>query len=235
MISGCPASALAHATRCCWPPDSSDGRWRRRSRRPRESMTESSHSRIRLAAGDVHRKGDVLRRGQRRDQVVGLEDESDPVATQRRHLLVGQTDQFGVADHHRPRSGAVEPSQTVHQRRLARSRRPHDRGELAGGEIDTDIVERPHRCVTGAVGLAQMSGPGGRNPRRVHQSLPLISARTQFANWCALTIHPGEGQNTRDNPEPPLIPRPGDPSRAGNHVPGGQRVDEPSGTTNPVS
>ena len=42
--SGRATSARAHATRCCWPPDSSDGLWLRRSGRPIVSITVSSHS-----------------------------------------------------------------------------------------------------------------------------------------------------------------------------------------------
>src|SRR5437762_7669229 len=36
--------ALAIATRCCWPPESSAGRWLRRSARPTVSISPSSHS-----------------------------------------------------------------------------------------------------------------------------------------------------------------------------------------------
>ena len=39
------ARARATATRCCWPPESSLGRWPSRSRMPTVSMTESYHSR----------------------------------------------------------------------------------------------------------------------------------------------------------------------------------------------
>src|SRR6185295_17387960 len=36
-------SARATATRCCWPPDSSDGRWVRRSPRPTAAISVSCH------------------------------------------------------------------------------------------------------------------------------------------------------------------------------------------------
>ena len=45
-ICGRVASARATATRCCCPPDSSEGRCDRRSRRPTVSITPSSHSRF---------------------------------------------------------------------------------------------------------------------------------------------------------------------------------------------
>ncbi len=43
ISSGREASARAQATRCCWPPESWDGRCFSRSRSPRVSMTWSSH------------------------------------------------------------------------------------------------------------------------------------------------------------------------------------------------
>jgi len=44
MISGWLASARAQATRCCCPPESSEGRCESRSRRPKVSITSSSQS-----------------------------------------------------------------------------------------------------------------------------------------------------------------------------------------------
>src|SRR5579883_1227465 len=44
-IRGRLARARATATRCCWPPDSSAGRWRSRSARPVASITASSQAR----------------------------------------------------------------------------------------------------------------------------------------------------------------------------------------------
>jgi hypothetical protein len=44
-IAGLEASALAAATRCCWPPDSSAGLCCRRSRSPTASITVSTHER----------------------------------------------------------------------------------------------------------------------------------------------------------------------------------------------
>ena len=43
MIAGLLTRARAQATRCCWPPDSSLGRWESRSRIPRVSTTVSNH------------------------------------------------------------------------------------------------------------------------------------------------------------------------------------------------
>src|SRR3954447_9311813 len=43
-IEGLLTRARAAATRCCWPPESSLGRWESRSRRPTVSMTVSNHS-----------------------------------------------------------------------------------------------------------------------------------------------------------------------------------------------
>ena len=44
MMSGRDANARATATRCCWPPDSSLGRWWTRSFKPTVVMTWSIHA-----------------------------------------------------------------------------------------------------------------------------------------------------------------------------------------------
>ncbi len=41
---GRDTSARATATRCCWPPDSSAGRWPRRSPSPTLSINSASHA-----------------------------------------------------------------------------------------------------------------------------------------------------------------------------------------------
>ena len=98
MISGRLASARATATRCCWPPESSEGRCLTRLPRPTVSITRFEPVRVGLAAGEHQRQRDVLQRGQRRHQVERLEDEADAVAAQLGELLVVERAEVGVAD-----------------------------------------------------------------------------------------------------------------------------------------
>ena len=51
-----------------------------------------------LAAGEVQRQRDVLRGGERRHQVEGLEDEADAVAAQLGELLLAEAAEVDVAD-----------------------------------------------------------------------------------------------------------------------------------------
>ncbi len=80
--AGREISARATATRCCWPPDSSAGRWERRSRMPTVSTSVSNHSRSGLRPAIDERQQDVLFGVEHGQQVEGLEDEADPVAAQ---------------------------------------------------------------------------------------------------------------------------------------------------------
>src|SRR3954470_15266490 len=111
--------------------------------------------------GQLHRQQDVVLRVEHRQQVEGLEDEADPLAAQRGQLLVAQGGQLGVAQPDLPGAGGVQAGEAVHQRRLARARRAHDRGEPAAGEGDVDPGERVHRGLPAAVGLAQAEGADG--------------------------------------------------------------------------
>ena len=70
------------ATRCCWPPDSSAGRWRRRSARPTEAITSSSQARVGAACRRCGREDDVLLGRERRQEVEELEDEADVAAAE---------------------------------------------------------------------------------------------------------------------------------------------------------
>ena len=122
MTSGRLTSARAQATRCCWPPESSPGRWSSRSRSPTVSMTWSNQSPVRLAAGDGERQEDVLLGRQRRDEVEGLEDEADVVAPGPGEVLLAQGGQLGVAEEDPAAGHRVQAGGAVHERRLARAR-----------------------------------------------------------------------------------------------------------------
>ena len=85
---GRETSARATATRCCWPPESSDGRCVRRSLRPTVLDQLVQPCRVGLAAGELERQRDVLGRREHREQVEELEDEADVVAPQPRERRV---------------------------------------------------------------------------------------------------------------------------------------------------
>ena len=134
-------------------------------RSPMVAITRSSHAAVGLAAGERERQRDVLGRVERRDEVVGLEHEADAVAAQHGELLVGERAELDVADEHRARRERVETGEAVQQRRLARARRAHDRGEAPGGDVDGDAVERADGGVAGAVHLHRVDRPRRRRGR----------------------------------------------------------------------
>ena len=133
---GSDTSARATATRCCWPPDSSDGRWLVRSASPTRSTTASYQSCVDLAAGELQRQEDVLLGRQRRQQVERLEDEADVRAAQLGELRVVHLRDVLAGDVDAAGGRLVEPGQDVHQRGLAGPRGAHDRGELAARDVD---------------------------------------------------------------------------------------------------
>ena len=134
---GRDTSARATATRCCWPPESSDGRCV-------EAIAEADlvdqlvePLRVRLAAGELERQRDVLGRREHRQQVEELEDEPDVVAAQLGQLRVVERRDLDAGDRHLARrwagpgrrgcaSASTCPSPTGPSRRSAapgRSRR----------------------------------------------------------------------------------------------------------------
>ena len=178
MISGRLARARATATRCCCPPESSDGRCLRRFVETDGLDDVVEPRRVGRAAGESGREGDVLGRRERRHEVERLEDEADPIAAQLGELLVVELGDVGVADQHGARREVVEPGDAVHQRRLARARRAHDGGEAAGRELDGHAVEGADLALAAPVDLdgVEDSG-GGRRSRGLGASKPQPSGR----------------------------------------------------------
>src|SRR3954451_6665354 len=107
--------------------------------------------RIGLVTGEPQGQQDVLSGVQRRQQVVGLEDEADPVASGLRALTFGQRGQLDIAEPNPSGAEVVERREALHQGRLSRAGGSHDRGHLAALELDRDIVE----CADLRVALAE--------------------------------------------------------------------------------
>jgi hypothetical protein len=96
-----------------------------------------------LLAAQGEREDHVLLRGQGRDKVEGLEDEPDAIAAEQGHRPVVKRAEVDLADQHASGGEPVQAGQAVQQGGLARAGRPHDRGELADGELRGDRVECP--------------------------------------------------------------------------------------------
>ena len=81
---------------------------------------------------------------QRRQQVEELEDEADALAPQpRQRVVVRRSSVTPVEMHGRRRT--VHRAAQVQQRGLAAARRPDDRHELAGVDLEADVVDGRHR------------------------------------------------------------------------------------------
>ncbi len=124
----------------------------------RDDLTEPLT--VRLLPGDRQREEDVLLRGERRDEVEGLEDEPDPAAAQHREVAVVECAQFGVADEDPAFGEIVEPGEAMQQCGLAGTRRPHDRGELAAAEGNGHVVEGAHGRFALSIDLGPVLDPG---------------------------------------------------------------------------
>ena len=99
---------------------------------------------IGIPAGERQRQEHVLARAERRDQVVLLEDEPEPVASQQRQLRLVQRRDVRLADERRARRQPIQAGDALHQRALARPRRAHDRRVATGREVDADAGQRMH-------------------------------------------------------------------------------------------
>ena len=165
---GCEASARAMATRCCWPPESCDGLWPRRSPRPTRAISDATAALSGLRP--------AIESGRRMfSSAVSIGSRLNCWKTKpmcRRRSLVSCLSGISVMSSPpiftRPLRRAVEPGQQVHERRLAGARRAHDGRELADGDLEGDAAQRVHRRLALAVlaGDAPWRRPRCRGPAR---------------------------------------------------------------------
>ena len=112
--SGRVTSARAMATRCCWPPDSWEGRWPARSARPTAPSTRADLRPGGPAPGQPQRQRDVQLGGQRRQQVERLEHEPDAVPPQQGQLGLAELAELAARPARpRPRWAGPAPPRTA--------------------------------------------------------------------------------------------------------------------------
>ena len=117
--SGRPTSALAIATRCRWPPESSLGLCSTRSSSPtRASAALARSRRTRREAAIDQRLRDVVGKGGARHQVVALEDEADLAIAHAGELVFERPATASPSSVYVPVVG-IEAPEHVHHRRLA--------------------------------------------------------------------------------------------------------------------
>ena len=110
-----------------------------------------------VAAGDRQGQDDVLLGRQHGQEVERLEDEPDLLPPQLGQIVVVERCYLGAVDRDRSGGGPVEPREAVHQRRLARAGRAHDRAELAAAERDRHACEGVHGGLPLAVPALQFA------------------------------------------------------------------------------
>jgi hypothetical protein len=153
---GSETSARAIATRCCWPPDSSLGLWPARSDRPTSCSAMRARGALGAAQrGQQQRQLDVLLRRQHRHQVVALEDEADVLGAPGGQRVRCPARRCAGRRRELAGAGRVEAADQVEQGGLARARRPHQRDEVALGDVQVDAVQHLDALGAADVGLGQ--------------------------------------------------------------------------------
>ena len=94
-----------------------------------------------LFPGDRQRQEHILLGRQHREQVEELEDEADVLPSQLRDLGVAKFAELGAGEDDLAAGRLVQRREDVHERRLARARRAHDRGQLPAGDFEADTAK----------------------------------------------------------------------------------------------
>ena len=161
-------NATAIAARCCSPPESCPTLW--------FAPIGQVHQRQELVGAAAPIRGEprvqhagqphVLAHGQVGDQVPGgsLPHEPHALGAIRRERVVAQEPQVLSVHVHDAGGGAVQATQEVQDRGLARAARPDDRQELAAGDVQVDAAERDDAGVADPVHLEDVPQPGQHVP-----------------------------------------------------------------------
>ena len=161
--AGRETSARAIATRCCWPPESSAGRWLRRVCEARPSSISSVEPpAVGLAPGDRERQQDVLLGASSTGSRL-KNWKMKPMCSRRSCVSSPSSSvvELGAGDRDRARGRLVEPGEHVHQRRLARARRAHHGDELARRTSTLDAAQGVDRGLALAIAARQLAGRHG--------------------------------------------------------------------------
>src|SRR5512144_649449 len=95
-------------------------------------------------AADISAELGVLERGQRGEEVEGLEDEADRLAPEPEELRPRRPGDVLSGDRHPSRGGGIEGSDHVQEGRLATAGGTEDDSELPRLDIQRDLLERRH-------------------------------------------------------------------------------------------
>ena len=135
--------ARATATRCCWPPDSSD------DLRCAEVAQAHEPQGLADAAGDLgprqladlQREGDVLEHAQVRPDGVGLEHHAEVALVRRHRHGLGGIEHHAAADLDAAGVGRLQAGDAAQRRGLAAAGGPEQADELAVGGDEAHVVD----------------------------------------------------------------------------------------------
>src|SRR5699024_6309941 len=102
-----------------------------------------------LAGGDSpaiepQRKGNILRCGQRADEIETLEYEADGFSAQLGELLIGGRGDIRAGQEHLSVRDGLQACRAVQEGGFSRARRAHDGGPFAAGELCAHAVKGTH-------------------------------------------------------------------------------------------
>ena len=92
-------------------------------------------------AHQLERYGDVLKRGQRRDQVEGLEQDREAAAPKPRKSVLVQAADIDAVDHHSTAGGTLDAGDHRDQARLAGTGRTHHAYRSPWRDLEIDALE----------------------------------------------------------------------------------------------
>src|SRR6266446_10678584 len=186
-------SARARATRCCWPPESFEGKaWILCDRPSRERSSSPIERFFPRDSGDEQRHRHVLRSGEGRQEVVLLEEEADVLAPEEDLLGWGEVVDLNAQHRQIPVRPIQESSDDRDERRLAAPARTDQEAQLAEARVKLDAAERldarvalaemlPHRAAGNRQAHRKTSAGSSTSTRRMLRMLAIATTNRMHA------------------------------------------------------
>ena len=136
--------------------------------------------------GVDQRQRHVLKSARTGQQVEGLEDEADFAVTDLGQLIVVEMANVGPLQEVLACSGLIETADDIHERGLARARRPHNGDHLAGAHLECDAAQSVDFDLTHLVDFGDVLDV---DDRCLHHRISSIIT-SSISSWMSTTTSP---------------------------------------------
>ena len=161
--SGSLTSARAMATRCCSPPESSNGLCSVRSPKAdaRQQFASARYGARGGHAGDAGGQTDIFERGEFGQEMIRLKNKTDAAVAEMRQLTFGERGEILSGKKDFARVGRIQAANQMEQGAFARAGRAAQREKFAARHVEVHAAQHFERAPAHRVSFSRGRGRKG--------------------------------------------------------------------------